>query len=115
MLVVTEVNGCRYCRAFHTAEARKAGIADVELDGLLNGQIPANTPEEEVPAMVYARFWAERDAQLDPEAAQELIDVYGEEKARAIHVVLRMIRMGNLLGNTADYVLYKLTFGRVGK
>ena len=40
--------------------------------------------------------------------------VYGEEKAAAIHIVLRMIRMGNLMGNTADYILYRLTFGRAG-
>ena len=42
------------------------------------------------------------------------MDVYGEEKAAAIHIVLRMIRRGNLMDNTADYILYRLTFGRAG-
>ena len=28
--------------------------------------------------------------------------------------MLRMIRMGNLLGNTWDYVLYRPTFGKLG-
>jgi len=114
MLVVTEVNGCRYCRTYHASEALKEGITDTELAELLAGQIPTDAPEEEVPAMIYARYWAESGAQPGPEDVQELIDVYGEEKAAAIHVVLRMIRMGNLMGNMADYMLYRLTFGRAG-
>ncbi len=114
MLVVTEVNGCRYCRTFHASEAIKEGITDTELAELLAGQIPTDAPGEEIPAMIYARYWAESDAQPAPENVQELIDVYGEEKAAAIHIVLRMIRMGNLMGNTADYILYRLTFGRAG-
>ena len=114
MLVVTEVNGCRYCRTFHAKGALQAGITDAELAELLAGQIPTDTPEEEIPAMIYARYWAESDAQPAPEDVQELMDVYGEEKAEAIHIVLRMIRMGNLMGNTADYILYRLTFGKAG-
>jgi len=114
MLVVTGVNECRHCRTFHARGAVKVGIADIELAELLAGQIPTNAPEEEIPAMVYARYWAESEAQPDLKVAQEFIDVYGEEKAAAIHIVLRMIRVGNLLGNTADYLLYRLTFGRAG-
>ncbi len=114
MLVVTEVNGCRYCRTFHASEALKVGITDSELAQLLAGQIPTDAPAKEIPAMVSARYWAESGAQPDPEDDQELMSVYGEDKATAIHIVLRMIRMGNLLGNTADYVLYRLTFGRAG-
>jgi len=114
MLVVTEVHGCRYCRTHHASGALKAGIADDELADLLAGEIPANTPKEEIPAMIYGRYWAESGAQPDPEDVQDLIDVYGEEMGEAIHIVLRMIRMGNLMGNTADYILYRLTFGRAG-
>jgi len=88
MLVVTEVNGCRYCRTFHAKEALQVGITDAELAVLLAGQIPTDAPEEEIPAMIYARYWAESDAQPAPENVQELIEVYGEEKAAAIHVVL---------------------------
>ena len=114
MLVVTEVNGCRYCRKFHTSEALKVGIPDTELAELLAGQISTDAPEKQMPAMIYARYWADSGAQPDPEDDQQLISVYGEDKAIAIHIVLRMIRMGNLLGNTADYILYRLTFGRAG-
>lgn len=114
MLVVTQVNECRYCRTFHASEALKVGIADTELAVLLAGQIPSIAPEEEIPALIYARFWAEREGKPDPGTLQDLMDVYGEEKAAAIHIVLRMIRIGNLLGNTADFILYRLTFGRAG-
>ena len=114
MLVVTQVNGCRYCRTFHVRGAAKVGITNSELIELLAGQIPTNAPEEERPALIYASYWAESGAQPDPEHVRELEDIYGEGKAAAIHVVLRMIRMGNLLGNTVDYILYRLTFGRVG-
>jgi hypothetical protein len=31
-----------------------------------------------------------------------------------IEVVLRVIRIGNLMGNTIDYVLYRVSFGRWG-
>lgn len=114
MLVVTEVNGCRYCMTYHARGAFKAGVTDSEIAELLAGQMPKNTSEDEVPALIYARYWAESGAQPDPEYVQELEDIYGEGMAEAIHIVLRMIRMGNLFGNTADYILYRLTLGRAG-
>lgn len=66
MLVVTEVNGCRYCRAFHASEALKVGITDSELAQLLAGQIPTDAPDDEIPAMIYARYWAESGHSLTP-------------------------------------------------
>ncbi|OIO96277.1 MAG: hypothetical protein AUK03_04240 [Anaerolineae bacterium CG2_30_64_16] len=114
MLVVTEVNGCRYCSYYHAREALKSGISSAELAALLAGQIPADAPAGEHVALAYAQHWAETDAHPDPEAVQKLIETYGEEKAAAIDLILRMIRVGNLLGNTADYLLYRLSFGRLG-
>ena len=40
-------------------------------------------------------------------AQQEIV-----EKAEAIHLMLHMIRLGNLLGNTWDYILFRVSFGR---
>jgi len=114
MLVVTEVNGCRYCSSFHAKEALKSGISNKELKVLLAGDIPADAPLEEIPALVYAQHWAESDAQPDDDTVERLMDEYGQEKADAIHVVLRMIRMGNLSGNLLDYIFYKLSFGKHG-
>ena len=114
MMVVTQVNGCRYCSYFHAQEALKAGIAEGELKSLLAGAIPDDCPSEEYSALLYAQHWAESNAQPDSEVIQRLNETYGQEKADAIHLVLRMIRVGNLLGNFGDYLLYRISFGRWG-
>jgi AhpD family alkylhydroperoxidase len=114
MLVVTEVNGCRYCRSFHAPQAFKAGVPQDELRDLLAGLVPDSTPEREQMALVYAKHWAENNAIPSPEYDQKMIEVYGENCFQAIQIILRMIRMGNLLGNTGDYVLYRLSFGLFG-
>jgi len=114
MMVVTQVNGCRYCRSFHAKEALKSGITNEELKVLLAGEIPEDAPMEEMPALAYAQHWAESDSQPDKAAVRRLVDEYGQEKADAIEMVLRMIRMGNLSGNLLDYILFKLSFGKLG-
>lgn len=114
MLVVTEVNGCRYCSYFHAQVASSSGIHEDELRELLAGSIPAGAPAAELPALIYAQHWAERDGQPDGDAERRLREVYGPDQAEAIHIVLRMIRIGNLLGNTGDYWLYRLSFGALG-
>ena len=114
MMVVTEVNGCRYCSTYHSRLALTSGVSDAELRELLDGSIPQDAPAEELPALRYAHNWAEKNAQPDLEAEKRLSEVYGDEKAEAIHIILRMIRAGNLLGNLADFLLYRFTFGRFG-
>jgi len=90
MLVVTEVNGCRYCSYFHAKEALKAGITTEELKDLLAGCIPEEGPEEEYPALLYAQHWAESDAHPEPGVQQVLLETYGVEKSDAINTILRM-------------------------
>ncbi|MBN1669152.1 MAG: carboxymuconolactone decarboxylase family protein [Anaerolineales bacterium] len=114
MLAVTQVNGCRYCSYFHAREALKAGISNDELQALLSGELSQQVPEQEITALLYAQHWAESNAQPDPATRQRLIDTYGQERSAAIEIILRMIRMGNLLGNLWDYLLYKSSFGRWG-
>ncbi len=113
MLAVTAVNGCRYCSFFHAREALKTGVAPDEVRRLLAGTAD-DSPEDDVVALLYAQHWAESDARPAPEAVERLRQAYGTEKADAIHLVLRMIRFGNLSGNTWDYFLYRLSFGRLG-
>ena len=114
MMVVTEVNGCRYCRDFHLKEALKSGVSEAELAELLEGRVPKNTPPDEYIALAYAQHWAENNAQPDAEVTQNLVETYGQEKADAIHIILQMIRMGNLSGNLLDYIIFKLSFGKRG-
>ena len=113
MLAVTAVNGCRYCSYYHAQEALKAGLPDEELQKLLEGVVD-NAPAGELPALLYAQHWAETDGKPDKAARQKLLETYGPQRAEAIETVLHMIRMGNLLGNTADYWLSNLSFGRWG-
>lgn len=112
MLVVTQINQCPYCLHMHSKLAQAAGIGAVELRELIAGQIPQDAPEEELPALNYAREWAENHAHADKDATTGLINTYGEEKTRAINLALKMIWIGNLSGNTFDYIIYRLSFGR---
>jgi AhpD family alkylhydroperoxidase len=111
MLAVISVEGCRYCSYFHSKLALKEGMTSEEVGKLLSGDMQ-DCPEEEYIAILYAQHWAESDAHPDPEAVQRLQEAYGSEKADAIHLMLRMIRLGNLLGNTWDYLLFRVSFGK---
>jgi AhpD family alkylhydroperoxidase len=113
MLAVTAVNGCRYCSYFHTKQALKSGITAEEISSLLSGDV-ANCPQGEAVAVIYAQHWAESNTHPEPEAVQILQQTYGCQKTEAIHLILRMIRMANLLGNSWDYLIYRMSLGRRG-
>jgi AhpD family alkylhydroperoxidase len=114
MMVVTEVNGCRYCSWYHSSQSIKAGLSEDELSVLLAGQIPGGAPAEEIPALAYAQHWAQANAKPDPDAVRRLAGIYSEERASMINAILRMIRLGNLMGNTLDWLLNRISFGRLG-
>ena len=113
MLVVTEVNACRYCAHFHARQALVAGLSPEEIQALTAGDFDTS-PAEERPAMLYAQHWADADGSPDPAATARITALYGETQASAIELALRMIRIGNLAGNTFDYILYRLSMGRWG-
>jgi len=114
MLAVTEVNRCQYCWTFHVGQARQAGVSAEEITEYLKGTIPEDIPEDQKLAVCYAQHWAESDRQPDPELQEQVMNAYGERGFEAISIIIRMIWMGNLLGNTADYLLYRISFGRLG-
>jgi AhpD family alkylhydroperoxidase len=113
MLAVTAVNGCRYCSFVHAKQALVEGIGAAEIRALLDGRLE-DSPSEELPALMYAQHWAESRGQPEREVRERLVAAYGEQKAGAIELGLRTIQMGNLMGNTLDYVLFRLSFGRWG-
>jgi len=112
MLVVTAVNQCRYCAAFHTRAAPLSGLALDEVALLLTPH-PGATPAADLPALRYAHGWA-ADVP-DRSSYAELVAIYGSDQAAGIALVLHMIRIGNLLGNTVDYLLFRLSNGRLGR
>ncbi|MEN6622841.1 MAG: carboxymuconolactone decarboxylase family protein [Smithella sp.] len=114
MMVVTEVNGCRYCSYFHASQSLKSGLSQDEIKELLAGSIPADTPAEEYTALIYAQHWAEKNGNPDPDVRNKMIKTYGEEKTEAVEIILRIISMGNLSGNTFDYFLFRITGGFAG-
>ena len=113
MLVVTGVNECRYCSYAHAREALAEGISRDEIEDLSEGTLEGSPPDQ-MPALLYAQHWAEADGAPDPEAREAVMERYGAERVRAIELALQMIRVGNLSGNTLDYLLYKLSGGRWG-
>jgi AhpD family alkylhydroperoxidase len=114
MLVVTSVHRCRYCASFHTEVGRLSGLSDEEIALLLEGSAE-RAPLAEVPALLYARHWAEAGGLAPPELRAELEAHYGVERAVAIERVLHTIRVGNLLGNSWDALLFRLSRGRLGQ
>jgi AhpD family alkylhydroperoxidase len=113
MLVVTGVNGCRYCSYVHAREALAKGISQDEIRSLGKHMFEGSPPEE-VPALLYAQHWAETDGNPDPAIRERILQRYGGNVPEEIEAVLRVIRIGNLMGNTIDYVLYRVSFGRWG-
>jgi AhpD family alkylhydroperoxidase len=111
MLSVTAVNNCRICSYVHTKQALLSGLSKEETEMLLKGVID-NCPDKEIAALFYAQHWADTDANPDPKAKQKLVETYGKDTAEVIELVLRVIRVGNLVGNTWDYSLYRFSFSR---
>jgi len=113
MLAVTAVNRCRYCSYAHARQALAEGIHQDEVNSLQDGVVE-NCPVEEIPALLYAQHWAETGGSIDPVARKRIRSAYDEDAVNAIELALRIIQMGNLLGNTMDYLLYRLSLGRFG-
>lgn len=107
MLVVTGVNGCRYCSYGHSRAALAAGISEAELQRLLALDL-GPFPTDEVTALTFAQHYAESGCHPDPAAWERLVMNYGADTANDILAYLRMITFGNLLGNTFDALLSRI-------
>lgn len=115
MLTITSVNKCHYCQTFHTHLAKNAGISSEECATINSGRFDTETPEQQLPALEYARSWAMQGGHFNARARPKLQTYYSEEIIDAIELAIRGIWVGNLSGNTWDYCLYRLTQGRLGQ
>lgn len=113
MLAVTSVNNCRYCSYAHAKQALTEGLDINEIQALQEG-IFDNSPSKEIPALLYAQHWAEARGNVDPQALEKITLEYDHNTLSAINLTLRTIKMGNLLGNTLDFLLFKLSLGYLG-
>lgn len=111
MLAVTQVNGCRYCAYGHTRWALREGVAPEEIESIMAAEL-GGFPEEEAIALAFAQHWAETEGQPHPEAERRFREFYGPVVSGDILNCIRMINMGNLVGNTFDAMLYRLGLGR---
>ncbi|MGD2057805.1 MAG: carboxymuconolactone decarboxylase family protein [Anaerolineales bacterium] len=107
MLAVTQVNGCRYCEYGHSMAALRVGVTEQELAAIKTGELNESSAYE-VPALRFAQHYAAEGGAPDDQALEALILNYGEARAARILLTIRMITIGNLLGNTFDAVLYRL-------
>jgi AhpD family alkylhydroperoxidase len=107
MLVVTQVNGCRYCSFGHTALALKGGMNNQELQKLLALEID-DFPEDEAVALTFAQHFAETNRQPDPQVLKRFEEHYGSERSKEIMNQIRMISFGNRAGNTYDAFISRM-------
>lgn len=108
MLVVTAVNGCVYCAWFHAKTALSSGLSQEELKNTVNLQFQADASDFEITALLYAQHYAETNRRPDPDMSRRLVAFYGDQTARHIKLIIRMIFFGNLAGNTFDAFISRL-------
>jgi AhpD family alkylhydroperoxidase len=101
MLATTAVNQCVLCARFHSEMAYQSGVDRKEVASLLNMDLNGKSSSDyELTALMYAQHYAETERNPKPEMAQCLYDEYGREKADDIMLIIRLINLGNLSGNT---------------
>lgn len=97
MLAVTEVNDCPLCSYGHTKIALEAGMTIREIENMLTGE-HSSVPKSELPAVMFAQYYAEYRGNPIKEAYIQIVRLYGREKAEAILGAIRMIMLGNAYG-----------------
>ncbi len=108
MTVVTAVNGCVYCTWFHAKQSLKSGISRKEIKNMLNLQFKTDASDFELPGLLYAQHFAETNRKPDKEMTEKLFEFYGDKTAKDIILIIRIIFLGNLTGNTFDAFLSRV-------
>lgn len=113
-LVTTAVNQCVICARLHVELGQLAGIDQEEIRALLNNDLGGRDPaDHEVRALLYAQHYAESGRAPLPEMTRGLFEHYGEDTARDIMLVIRLINFFNLAGNTLEAFMLRLRGGTV--
>ena len=97
MLSVTEVNGCELCSYAHAKMALEKGLSQNEIQALLSGDLQ-DLPVEEAPAILFAQHYADTKGKPSKDSWNQIIELYGKQKAYGILGVIRGIMLGNVYG-----------------
>jgi len=97
MLAVTEVNQCAVCSYAHSKMALEMGMSSTEIKEMLNGEFSA-VPNNELSAVMFAQHYADQRGRPTKESWEQVINLYGREKAQGILGSIRAIMMGNAYG-----------------
>lgn len=108
MLATTAVNECAYCARLHSQLALHNGVAAEEITQLLAADLDRAVDDYEYRALCFAQHYAETDRHPGAEDVQALVDFYGQNKANDIMMYIRLIYIGNLIGNTFDALRSRL-------
>ncbi|MHA1727584.1 MAG: carboxymuconolactone decarboxylase family protein [Promethearchaeota archaeon] len=101
MVAVTAVNGCIMCSWMHTKRAIESGCTDEEISEILCSDFQ-NIKKSEMIALTFAQYYAETEGEPSKKALKRLLKYYGKQKSLAIIGYIKMITVGNLLGNTIE-------------
>lgn len=101
LLTISGAHGMRSKKGLAATHGMRAGLSAEDVGSLLQGQVVAAT-QEEAPALVFAREYAERGGDPDLDLLGQMVDHYGPATARDIVTSVRLMRAVSLLGNTWD-------------
>ena len=97
MLAVTEVNDCPACSYGHTKISLEAGMSNEEIKNMLSG-VHNEVPSDQLPAVMFAQHYADYRGKPTEMAWNQVVEVYGKQRAEAILANVRMIMFGNAYG-----------------
>lgn len=109
MLAVSSVNGCKMCSYVHTRKALSSGMSPEEIKSILNNEY-GDVPVDQAVAVLYAEHYAANREHPTMDAEKRLIEVYGENKAKAIHAACEIISMTTAIGISIDDFKNLFTF-----
>lgn len=101
MLAVTAVNDCIYCEWAHTKAALKYGCTEEEIVAIKESDFGSCDPDEII-ALAFAQHYTETKGNPTDEARDKFVGQYSDQKVNDIMLLIQMITMGNLLGNTIE-------------
>lgn len=114
-LVVTEVNGCRFCSYVHEGMAGASGLSRSDIALLLAAAEPdslAALDEREAAVVAYAKVWAETAGAPPTGALEQITQSLTPRELVDLHALLGVIDFSNRSGNTVDSLLHRFAHPR---